>query len=104
MFVYVVELWSNGRKPDPHTPIQEQSHHVEVAHIASSEKAARKWALSHLEYGGMKRLHRDYYFPWHFKIRQCMVDEDVCHTLHYHDVIVGKEIHPRKYHKKKEAI
>lgn len=100
MFVYLVECWSNSMQPDLHCPSRTECHSVHVAHIASSEKKARQWALKHLEYGGTKKKHPDAFFPWHFKIRQWLVDEDCSEVIATHDVQVGSEIHPRKYHKR----
>lgn len=102
--VYLVEMWSNKMMPDPFQPNEEECHYVHVAHIASSEKAARKWALENLEYGGMKRRHPEYFFPWHFRICQWKVDEDVGAVVHNHQVYLGKPIHPRKYHKKLKEV
>lgn len=100
MLVYAVEMWSNGLRPDAHQPNQQLCHHVEVVHIASSEKAAKKWALDNLEYGGMQRKHPGYFFPWHFRIRRWLIDEDVGGVVANNNIQVGKEIHPRKYHKR----
>jgi len=98
--IYLVEMWSNKTKPDAYAADGGDCHYVSVVHIASSERAARKWARDNLNYGGNRKDHPNDFFPWHFRVRQWIVDEDTVNIVYSHDRQVGGEMHPRKYHKR----
>lgn len=70
--IFLVEMWSDNAGLNG-------MHQVDVIHVASSQRKARRFCDDHMDYGGLGGG-SDYY-PWHFRIRQIKMDEDGCCTV-----------------------
>lgn len=80
MDIFVVEFWSDEMRNSAWCEGKE--HELNVCHFASSKERAIEWCEENFDYAA--KPGETGYYPWHFRVRRRLLDEDtmkICHPI-----------------------